>query len=65
MNQLFEDFEEIEVPTEDSDKVKSVKLSISHQHNNVLINSKGKVRQEDFFEFGIQTAPDNHIEDIE
>ena len=63
MNQLFEDFDESEVPTEDS--IKSVRLGISHQQDNVLISNKGKVKQEDFFEFGIHTVPDNHIEDIE
>ena len=63
MNRSFEDFDESEVSTKDS--IKSVRLSISHQHENVLISSKGRVKQEDFVEFGIHTAPDNHIEDIE
>ena len=65
MNQLFEDFDESEIPTEDSGSIKYVRLGISNQHDNVLISSKGKVKQEDFFEFGIHTVPDNHIEAIE
>ena len=65
MNRSFEDFDESEIPTEDSGSIKSVRLGISHQHDNVLISSKGRVKQEDFVEFGIYTVPDNHIEDIE
>ena len=63
MNRSFEGFDESEIPIEDS--IKSIRLSISHQHDNVLISSKDRVKQEAFVEFGIHTAPDYHIEDIE
>ena len=65
MKEIFEDFNEFDIPTDDSDSVKTVRGGISHQDKNVLINNKGKVKEEDFSDFGIETVQINHNEDIE
>ena len=65
MNRSFEDFDESEIPIEDSDSIKSVRLGISHQHNNILINNKGRIKEEDLLKFGIETVSDNSDKSIE
>ena len=59
MIQIYEEIEEeFEVPTEESDSnSKTIPCDIYHEQKNVLTLNKGRVKEEDFNYFGIETAP--------